>query len=70
MQCIRERGAVIIGIVKKCLLLMLLTTLLFMLPGCANRQDAADSGDIVHGSAGVRIQSQDTSRFAPAHSPY
>ena len=55
---------------KKRLLLSLLTALLLMLPGCANRHDSNTDGDRIHGSAGVRFQSQDTSRFAPAHPSY
>ena len=55
---------------KKRLLLSLLTALLLNFAGCTNLQDSNTGEDRIHDSAGVRFQSQDTSRFTPDRAPY
>ena len=55
---------------NKRLLVSLLTASLLSLAGCANVQDSNADGERIHGSAGVRFQSQDTSRFTPDRAPY
>lgn len=52
------------------LFLFLLAAAVLPLGGCANRRDAAAGEDVVHGSVGVRVQSQDTSRFDGGRAPY
>ncbi len=53
----------------KRLLHILLAASLLTLGGCANRRNAGADEDVVHGSAGVRFQSQDTSRLVPGRTP-
>ena len=55
---------------KKPLLLSLLIALLFNIAGCANQHDSGVGEDRIHGNAGVRLQSRDTSRFTPDRAPY
>ena len=49
---------------------LLLLSLLLILAGCANRRDSNADEDRIHGSVGVRWQSQDTARFAPERAPF
>jgi hypothetical protein len=53
------------------LLPFLLGAFALTLAGCGNRpaSRAADA-DIIHGSVGVRYESQNTARFAPEHAPF
>ena len=51
----------------KPMLMLLGIGFFFLLPGCANQQTGEDA---LHGSAGVQVQSRDTSRFAGNRSPY
>ena len=55
---------------NKRLLFSLFIASLLSLAGCANLHDSNADGERIHGSAGVRFQSQDTSRFAPDRAPY
>jgi hypothetical protein len=68
-MCIRKAQAHIVSIVMKRLLHILLAASLLTLGGCANRRNAGADEDVVHGSAGVRFQSQDTSRLVPGRTP-
>ena len=55
---------------KKPILLSLLIALLLGIVGCANQHDSGVGEDRIHGSAGVRLQSRDTSHFTPDRAPY
>jgi len=46
-------------------LICLLAGVSAVLAGCMAAKDSQADGGPIHGSAGVRFQSRDTSRFAP-----
>jgi hypothetical protein len=53
----------------KPLLLSLLAGVAFAFAGCAASKQSNAGESPVHGSVGMRWQSQDTSRFAPERAP-
>ncbi|MEO6740719.1 MAG: hypothetical protein ABIP20_10730 [Chthoniobacteraceae bacterium] len=59
-----------VGMTIRIALLSVLAGVSLMAGGCAAVKDSHAGESAVSGSVGVRVQSRDTSRFAPEHAPF